>query len=235
MSGCSAGDGGWHGAGSARPAVRRGRSGPRGIGWCCREPTARQRRTPRDLRILCGAQQPRRRCVCRDRRNVDASARPVLRSVSASADRSKIWIGCAAVLAAVGGSRGRQAAADGLASIVLTSAVVNLIVKPLSARRRPDRAAHNVPHARRVAMPRSTSFPSGHAASAFAFATGASADMPLAAIPLSTGAAVVAYSRVHTGVHYPSDVIAGSVIGRSQAPIAVALRRRRRARPGVVL
>jgi undecaprenyl-diphosphatase len=77
-------------------------------------------------------------------------------------------------------------------------------------------------------MPRSTSFPSGHAASAFAFATGVAADLPAAGIPLSAAAAVVAYSRVHTGVHYPADVIAGSVAGGSIAPLSVALIRRRR-------
>ena len=43
---------------------------------------------------------------------------------------------------------------------------------PDRARRRPDRRTHHVPVTRQVRMPRTTSFPSGHAASAFAFATG---------------------------------------------------------------
>ncbi|HEY7633456.1 MAG TPA: phosphatase PAP2 family protein [Thermoleophilaceae bacterium] len=150
------------------------------------------------------------------------------RRVSATADHSKIWLGSAAVLAAVGGAAGRRAAGDGLASIALASAVVNLVLKPLSARHRPDRSAHNVPTARRVPMPHSTSFPSGHAASAFAFATGVATDLPAAGIPLSAAAAVVGYSRVHTGVHYPADVIAGSITGASLAPIAILLRRRSR-------
>jgi undecaprenyl-diphosphatase len=152
----------------------------------------------------------------------------VFRRVSVAADHSKLWLGSAALLAAFGGAAGRRAATDGLASVVLTSAVVNLVLKPLGARRRPDRTAHNVPAARFVAMPRSTSFPPGHAASAFAFATGVAADLPSAGVPLSAAAAVVAYSRVHTGVHYPADVIAGSVVGASLAPVAVGLRRKRR-------
>ena len=152
----------------------------------------------------------------------------VFRRVSAAADHSKIWLASAAVLASVGGAAGRRAAADGLASVAMTSTVVNLVLKPVGARRRPDRAAHNVPAARYVAMPRSTSFPSGHAASAFAFATAVAADLPRAGVPLNAAAAVVAYSRIHTGVHYPADVIAGSVAGASLAPIAVALRRKRR-------
>jgi membrane-associated phospholipid phosphatase len=49
--------------------------------------------------------------------------------------------------------------------------------------------------------PISRSFPSGHSAAAFAFASGAGREMPQTAIPLHGLAALVAYSRVHTGVH----------------------------------
>jgi undecaprenyl-diphosphatase len=158
------------------------------------------------------------------------------RGLSRAADHSKLWFASAAVLAAAGGARGRRAAANGLASTAVTSAVVNLVLKPLGARRRPDRATHNVPVTRHVMMPRTTSFPSGHAASAFAFATGVAAATPEAGIPLSAAAALVAYSRVHTGVHYPVDVIAGSVAGGALAPLAVAAleRRRRRGRGEII-
>jgi undecaprenyl-diphosphatase len=71
-------------------------------------------------------------------------------------------------------------------------------------------------------MPRSTSWPSGHSASAFAFATGVGAAWPAMATPLGTAASLVAYSRVHTGVHYPSDTIAGAASGVALAPVAVA-------------
>jgi membrane-associated phospholipid phosphatase len=40
--------------------------------------------------------------------------------------------------------------------------------------------------------------------------------------------AVVGYSRVHTGVHYPLDVIVGSVVGAALAPVACAFLDRRR-------
>ena len=114
-------------------------------------------------------------------------------------------------------------------SVGLTSAIVNVVLKPLGGRRRPDRDTHQVPVARQVAMPRSTSFPSGHSASAFAFATGVATAAPAAGIPLSALAALVAYSRVHTGVHYPLDAIAGSVSGVALASRAVAALERRRA------
>lgn len=153
-----------------------------------------------------------------------------LRSLSRAANHSVLWVGCSAGLAACGGARGRRAAENGLASIALTSAVVNLVLKPLGNRRRPDRPSYDIPLARQVTMPRSTSWPSGHSASAFAFASGVGAAWPEAGIPLSFVASLVAYSRVHTGVHYPSDTIAGATCGVALAPIAVTALERRRAR-----
>jgi membrane-associated phospholipid phosphatase len=149
----------------------------------------------------------------------------LFRRVSAAADRSRLWIATAALVAAVGGGPGRRAAADGLASVGLASAIANLVLKPLGGRRRPNRGTNHVPVARQVPMPETTSFPSGHAASAFAFASGASFALPAVGFPLNLAAAVVAYSRVHTGVHYPGDVVAGAVAGAALAPIAVAARR----------
>jgi undecaprenyl-diphosphatase len=45
---------------------------------------------------------------------------------------------------------------------------------------------------------------------------------PGAAIHISAAAALVAYARVHTGVHYPADVIAGTLTGASLAQITAA-------------
>lgn len=154
----------------------------------------------------------------------------VFRRLSRTADHSKLWLAAAAALAAGGGGTGRRAAADGLASIAVTSVVVNVLLKPIGGRRRPDRAALGVPLARHVRMPRTTSWPSGHAASAFAFATGVAIASPAAGIPLSALAALVSYSRVHTGVHYPVDVVAGALAGAGLAPLAVAALNVRRAR-----
>jgi len=66
---------------------------------------------------------------------------------------------------------------------------------------------------RHVKMPTSTSFPSGHSASGFAFAAGVAEAIPALGVPLRGLATAVAYSRVHTGVHYPGDVIVGSLVG----------------------
>ena len=59
-------------------------------------------------------------------------------------------------------------------------------------------------------------------------ASGVGAAWPQAGIPLGVVASLVAYSRVHTGVHYPSDTIAGTVCGVALAPVAVAAVERRR-------
>jgi membrane-associated phospholipid phosphatase len=147
--------------------------------------------------------------------------------LSDAANYSRLSIASAVVLALTAGQTGRRAAAYGLASVAVTATIVNLAVKPLTSRRRPDRAAERVPSERHVRMPLSTSFPSGHSAAAFAFATGVGHVMPAAAVPLRLLATSVAYARVHTGVHYPGDVIAGSLMGVSFAQLTThALERR---------
>lgn len=134
-----------------------------------------------------------------------------LRDLSRAANKSVLWLSVAGTLAALGGSRGRRAAATGVASVAVTSLLVNVGVKMIARRDRPARQPESLD--RHVPMPTSTSFPSGHSASAFAFAQGVSSVTPGMSIPLHMAAAAVAYSRVHTGVHYPGDVVAGSLIG----------------------
>ena len=153
-----------------------------------------------------------------------------LRTFTSAADHSKLWIGAAAVLFAVGGRRGRRAALTGVAAIACTSAIVNLPMKLAGQRRRPDADAAGVPLARRVEMPTSASFPSGHSASAAAFASSVSQVVPALGLPLGVAAAAVGYSRVHSGVHYPGDVVAGAVVGSSVGGLVAWAGRRLAAR-----
>ncbi len=85
----------------------------------------------------------------------------------------------------------------------MASASANLLGKRLVRRDRPDREAARVTVDRHVPMPRSASFPSGHTASAVAFATAVGTVLPAASVPLGLLAGAVGYSRIHTGVHYP--------------------------------
>jgi membrane-associated phospholipid phosphatase len=149
-----------------------------------------------------------------------------LARLSRAADHSKLSLAGAGALAIAGGADGRRAALRGLASLAVTSVIVNAGLKLAARRRRPDPDAHAVPGERRVRMPATRSFPSGHSAAAFAFATGVGDMMPAAAIPLRALAVAVAYSRVHTGVHYPGDVIVGALSGVTVAELTCrALRR----------
>jgi membrane-associated phospholipid phosphatase len=143
-----------------------------------------------------------------------------MRGLSRAADHGKLWFAAAAALALLGGRGGRLAARKGLASLGIASAFANLAAKPLSARRRPAREEAEALARRHVQMPRTSSFPSGHTASAFAFASGAANAQPMLSAPLRALATLVGYSRVHTGVHYPADVLAGAFIGVSAAELA---------------
>lgn len=142
-----------------------------------------------------------------------------LHGLTSFADNSKLWFATAATMALVGGRKGRRAALNGVASIGLASLVTNQGFKRAHRRPRPDREVAAVPAARRVPMPTSTSFPSGHSASAFAFAEGVAHTLPWLGIPLRLAAVTVAYTRVHSGVHYPGDVLAGSLIGMASGQL----------------
>ncbi|MER7083352.1 undecaprenyl-diphosphatase [Saccharopolyspora kobensis] len=145
---------------------------------------------------------------------------PGLRQLSRMANHSKLWFALAGALAVRKGPT-RRAALRGVAAISATSAVTNLLAKQLLPRRRP--ASDLLPmHRRLVHRPVSSSFPSGHAASAAAFATAACMESPLLGAAVVPIAAAVAYSRVHVGVHWPTDVAFGAAIG---CTIGLATRR----------
>lgn len=144
------------------------------------------------------------------------------RWLSTAADYSRLWLGIAASMALLGGRRGRRAALEGVLAIGTASAAVNLGIKPLARRRRPTRAEPAPFGSRYVQMPESTSFPSGHAASAFAFAYAVSRHLPRLAVPIGLLAGGVGYSRIHTGVHYPGDVVIGSILGAGTAAMVAA-------------
>jgi membrane-associated phospholipid phosphatase len=130
-------------------------------------------------------------------------------AVTRAANYSRLWLLLAGALALLGGRTGRRAGGRGLIAIAIAATVANGPAKLLVRRRRPFSRSHPA----LVRTPRSTSFPSGHSAAAFAFTTAACAELRVLAPVLVPLAGAVAYSRVHTGVHYPSDVAAGVGIG----------------------
>jgi undecaprenyl-diphosphatase len=105
----------------------------------------------------------------------------------------------------------RAATAWLFAAIAAQSALVS-IVKTLVGRARPCAAlAWCTPID--VTCPLGPSFPSGHSAGSFAFAAFVAVRAPRWAAPAFAWAALVAWSRCVLGVHYPSDVVAGAMLG----------------------
>ena len=148
-----------------------------------------------------------------------------LRVISNAANNSMLWMGISAGLFSFGGKRGRRAALTGMAAIGVASLAVNQGIKRLYPRSRPDREGEDVPDERHVRMPESTSFPSGHSASGFAFAHAVGSQLPGGGMLLRFLAATVAYSRVHTGVHYPIDAVIGSLVGAGVGELVAAAAR----------
>ncbi|GAA3139059.1 bifunctional phosphatase PAP2/diacylglycerol kinase family protein [Planomonospora alba] len=146
----------------------------------------------------------------------------VVPALSRAADNSLLWAGIAGALAVSGRRPLRRAATRGLLAVSLASPLVNLVGKQAFRRRRPS--AEGLPLARLVRMPLSASFPSGHSASAAAFAAAVAVEAPRAvAVPVGLLAAGVCFSRVYTGVHYPGDVLAGVAVGVAAGALTLRL------------
>ncbi|ORL78723.1 bifunctional phosphatase PAP2/diacylglycerol kinase family protein [Prescottella equi] len=144
-----------------------------------------------------------------------------LRTLSNAANHSVLWMGVAAGMGLAGG-RARRAAVRGVLAVAGASALSNAVLKPVFPRRRPPAGTPEFTVRRGLPAPHSSSFPSGHSASAAAFATAVALEYPAAGVALAPLAAAVAYSRVHTGVHWPSDIAVGAGVG---AAVALATRR----------
>ncbi len=159
----------------------------------------------------------------------DSPADRWLRRLSTAADHGRLWFTVALLL---GLRRGplRRGAVRGIGSLGIASAVANAVLKRLFGRVRPDLGGL-AGHRRLPRAPHTFSFPSGHSASAGAFATAVALESPPAGALLAPLALAVGYSRVHVGVHYPGDVLTGLAMG---AGVALAGQRWWPARPAPV-
>ena len=131
-----------------------------------------------------------------------------------SGEHAALWyvMGCAGLVAQ---PDRRQAWRRAISGIAVTQ-VVNVALKSVVRRKRP--ALEGLPAL--VAVPTSLSFPSSHASTSFAAAHGFGGLLP--ARPLRAVAAAMALSRVYLGVHYPSDIAVGAVLGTTIAKAASA-------------
>lgn len=140
----------------------------------------------------------------------------VLYGLSEAANHSALWHSINLVDALTGDRIRRRRALRRSVIIATEQAIINGPVKMIARRDRPIALEHH-PHDLRV--PRSSSFPSGHASAATCAATLLSRDLGFAPVWFSLAAAV-AWSRVHVGVHHASDVVAGVAAGRIMAETA---------------
>ncbi|MBP2454651.1 bifunctional phosphatase PAP2/diacylglycerol kinase family protein [Mycolicibacterium lutetiense] len=146
----------------------------------------------------------------------------VMPGLTRAADHSKLWFAIAAAMGALGSTSLRRGAARGVVSLAVTSLVTNQVAKRVWRRPRPDRSL--IPLARRTRrVPTSHSLPSGHSASAAAFAVGVGLESPSAGLPLALLGGLVGLSRVATGAHYPGDVFAGFGIGAAIAVLGARI------------
>lgn len=120
---------------------------------------------------------------------------------------------------ALGGENGEMFFYCGLAAYVLELSLY-FILKNTIKRPRP----HNLDGLSALISPSDTfSFPSGHTAGAFVFATVVAFFFPVFALPAYICAVGIGLSRVVLGVHYPSDIAAGAVLGTSCAALVLFL------------
>lgn len=152
-------------------------------------------------------------------------------------EHGTVWLGLAGLAAARHARRGdRRRAAFGLvrfvAALSVESIVVNGVLKSITRRGRPSGGAER---ADGVRMPMTSSMPSGHATSSMLAASLLSDEVesPVARAALWSGAAAVAWSRVHVRIHHATDVGAGAIIGllagrwvRSRWPLPLPQSRR---------
>jgi undecaprenyl-diphosphatase len=189
-----------------------------------------ERRPSRTRRIRRALGRADRRLLTAAINRRNPASNRIMTTASLMANRSMVWTGVAALLAATGRRKPRSAATSGMLGIGVASTLVNGPLKFAWRRDRPPILVSGSSGEPLLPLPRTFSFPSGHSASAAAFATGASIAMPQLAPVLVPMAGTVAYSRVHTGVHYPSDVAVGAVIGAGSGVLAARIVRRMRER-----
>lgn len=120
-----------------------------------------------------------------------------------------LWI----ALVVWGGRKGRMAAATLAVAVALSDQLSSALIKPIAARVRPANALPEGAVDLLVGRSRAFSFPSSHAANSAAAATVLSWRWPRWTVLAFAAAALVAFSRVYVGLHYPGDVLGGAVLG----------------------
>jgi undecaprenyl-diphosphatase len=144
--------------------------------------------------------------------------------ITQSGTKGAIWVAMALLLVAFGGRSGRHAAMVEIAALLVAEGTINLLLKPVIARERPYEArGPGQLDLLLVRAPGPHSWPSAHAGSSVAAGLSLAMLMPGLAAPVLILAALIAFSRVYVGVHFPLDVLAGVCVGVMSAVAALAV------------
>lgn len=135
---------------------------------------------------------------------------PILRLITTLGNGGAIWIVLTVLLLCI--PRTRRVGCMALAALLGTLLVNNMILKNLVARTRPYEVIEGLTYI--VRRPSDFSFPSGHAGCSFAVACILFRRLPgRYGVPALLLAILIALSRLYVGVHYPSDVLFGTISG----------------------
>lgn len=146
-----------------------------------------------------------------------------MKIITTLGDAGIIWI--LACLMMLIFKKSRCAGVAAAFSLITEAICVNVILKNVIMRTRPYDVIEGLNIL--VPTPHDYSFPSGHAGSSFAVAVVIFLMLPKKwGIPAIITASVMALSRIYVGVHYPSDILVGALIGTSTAYLSVYLVRR---------
>ena len=135
---------------------------------------------------------------------------PIFKFFTTLGDDGRIWIATAIMLLFIKKYRktGVMVGVSLLGSLIF----INMIIKNLVARARPYKVIETLTIL--VPEPKEFSFPSGHAASSFAAGVVLYLTLPKKyGVPALILAVLISLSRLYVGVHYPTDVLGGMVMG----------------------
>jgi len=134
----------------------------------------------------------------------------VMYGISSAADHALLWVGLGALRTLR--TRNLRWGTRFLVALVGESAVTNTVKLGFRRVRPPDHFEHDAPLPHKMRRPITSSFPSGHAVTAFTAAAVLSEGSPMAPAYYAL-ASTIAASRVYTRIHHASDAIAGAALG----------------------